>query len=252
MQHEQSILNSFSANATMYLASPVHSMGADLEWLSRTAAALDHPAALDMGCGAGHASFALAPFCHQVTAMDVTEAMLAVTATAAKERNLQNLSVKQGSAEDLPFENSRFDFIVSRYSAHHWRNVPRALSEVKRVLKPGGQVCFIDLAGAPNPLVDTHLQAVELARDPSHVRSYTSQEWLTFFQQAGFKARVEQKWRLALDFSFWIARVGSSDERVAAIKTIWSGAPGEVRDYLDLKDDCSFQADALMLVAENR
>ena len=250
MQHDQSITKSFGSNAEMYLTSPVHSMGADLDWLARAAAALDRPKVLDIGCGAGHAGFAVAPFSTEVIAYDLTDSMLEVTAATARERNLQNLSVRQGTAAELPFEDARFDFIVSRYSAHHWTEVPRALSEVRRVLRPGGQVCFIDTAGAPAPLLDTHLQAVELARDPSHVRSYSKHEWLSMFQTAGFDARIEQEWRLALDFSFWTSRIGSSSERISAIKTIWSGAPAEVREYFNLKEDCSFDVDVLMVVAK--
>jgi len=155
----------------------------------------------------------------------------------------------QGSVEELPFPGAEFDFVVSRYSAHHWNDVPRALREVKRVLKPGGQVCFIDLAGAPSPLLDTHLQSVELARDPSHVRSYTESEWLSFFKAASFDARTEQKWRVALEFTSWVSRIGTSAEGIAAIRSLWSSAPSEVRDYFKLQDDLSFELDVVMILA---
>jgi ubiquinone/menaquinone biosynthesis C-methylase UbiE len=249
MQHEQSIANSFSANAEKYLTSPVHSAGADLDFLARSVAALDQPKVLDLGCGAGHASFATAPFAREVIAFDLTRAMLEVTAAAAKERSLSNISTTQGSVEELPFPSQQFDFVMSRYSAHHWNDVPRALKEVKRVLKPGGQVCVIDLTGAPSPLLDTHLQSVELARDPSHVRSYTNREWLSFFQAASFDARIEQKWRLALEFSSWVSRIGTSAEGIAAIRALWSRSPSEVRDYFKLQDDLSFELDAAMILA---
>jgi ubiquinone/menaquinone biosynthesis C-methylase UbiE len=249
MRHEQSISKSFGSNAERYLTSPVHSAGADLDFLARSVAALDEPKVLDLGCGAGHASFATAPFAREVIAFDLTTAMLEVTAAAAKERGLSNISTTQGSVEELPFNSQQFDFVVSRYSAHHWNDVPRALQEVKRVLKPGGQVCFIDLTGAPFPLLDTHLQSVELARDPSHVRSYTESEWLSFFQAASFEARIEQRWRLALEFSSWVSRIGTSAEGIAAIGSLWSSAPTEVRDYFKLQDDLSLEVDAAMILA---
>ncbi len=249
MQHEQSIAKSFSTNAEKYLTSPVHSAGADLDFLARSVAALDRPKVLDLGCGAGHASFATAPFAREVVAFDLTRAMLDVTTAAAKERGLSNISTAQGSVEELPFPSRQFDFVVSRYSAHHWHDVPRALQEVKRVLKPGGQVCFIDLTGPPSPLLDTYLQSLELARDPSHVRSYTNSEWLSFFQTALFDARIEQKWRLAIQFSSWVSRIGTSAEGIAAIRSLWSSAPSEVRDYFKLQDDLSFEADAVMILA---
>jgi ubiquinone/menaquinone biosynthesis C-methylase UbiE len=247
--HEQSISKSFSSNAERYLTSPVHSAGADLDFLARSVAALDQPKVLDLGCGAGHASFAAAPFAREVVAFDLTAGMLEVTATAAKERGFSNIRTTQGSVEELPFHSQQFDFVMSRYSAHHWKDVPQALQEVKRVLKPGGQVCIIDTTGAPSPLLDTHLQSVELARDPSHVRSYTGAEWLSFFQAASFDARIEQKWRLALEFSSWVSRIGTSAEGIAAIRALWSRSPSEVRDYFKLQDDLSFELDAAMILA---
>ncbi|HXP10512.1 MAG TPA: class I SAM-dependent methyltransferase [Acidobacteriaceae bacterium] len=249
MQHKQSITKSFGANAGRYLTSPVHSTGADLDFLARLVARLDQPRVLDLGCGAGHASFATAPFAREVVAFDLTRAMLEVTGAAAKGRGLTNISTMQGSVEELPFPVAEFDCVVSRYSAHHWNDVPRALREVKRILKPGGWVCMIDLAGAPSPLLDTHLQAVELARDPSHVRSYTNAEWLSFFEAALFYARLEQKWRLATEFSSWVSRIGTSGEGIAAIRHLWSGAPSEVRDYFNLQDDLSFEVDVAMILA---
>jgi ubiquinone/menaquinone biosynthesis C-methylase UbiE len=249
MRHEQSISKSFSANAERYLTSPVHSAGADLDFLAHSVAALDQPKVLDLGCGAGHASFATAPFAREVVAFDLIAGMLQVTAAAAKERGLSNLRTTQGSVEDLPFNSQEFDFVVSRYSAHHWKDVPRALREVRRVLKPGGQVCVIDTTGAPSPLLDTHLQSVELARDPSHVRSYTEPEWLSFFQAASFDARIEQKWRLALEFTSWVSRIGTSAEGIAAIRSLWSSAPSEVRNYFNLQDDLSFELDVVMILA---
>lgn len=249
MRHEQSVSKSFSANAERYLSSPVHSGGADLEFLARFLAALDHPKVLDLGCGAGHVSFATAPFAQEVIAFDLLSGMLEVTAAAAKERGFANIHTKQGSVEALPFDDQQFDFVVSRYSAHHWNDVPRALQEVKRVLKPGGQVCMIDTTGAPSPLLDTHLQAVELLRDPSHVRSYTDLEWLSFFRAASFEAHTENKWRLAIEFSAWVSRIGTPAEGIAAIRTLWSTAPSEVRDYFKLQNDLSFELDAAMIVA---
>ena len=249
MQHEQSVSRSFGANAEKYLTSPVHAAGADLDFLAQSAAALHQPDVLDLGCGAGHASFATAPFAREVVAFDLTRAMLDVTAAAAKERGLANILTVQGSVEELPFDNQRFDFVVSRYSAHHWNDVPRALQEVRRVLRPGGQVCFIDLTGAPSPVLDTHLQSVELARDPSHVRSYPRQEWLSFFQAALFNARIEEQWRVALEFSSWVTRIGTSTEGIAAIRSFWSNAPSEVRDYFKLQNDLSFEVDVTMILA---
>lgn len=74
--------------------------------------------------------------------------MLAVVKQAASDKGLTNLSTAQGVAESLPFENESFDIVISRYSAHHWYDVGKALREVKRVLKPGGRAIFMDVVSA--------------------------------------------------------------------------------------------------------
>jgi ubiquinone/menaquinone biosynthesis C-methylase UbiE len=249
MQHEHSISQSFGPRAEAYLKSSVHSTGPDLDTLRTAAAAIEHPVVLDLGCGAGHASFAIAPFAQKVVAYDLTESMLEVVAGEAQERRLANIQTQQGSVESLPFVAGEFDWVISRYSAHHWKDVNQALKEIRRVLKPGGQVCFMDVAGGPEPLLDTHLQALELLRDPSHVRNYTPAEWLARFHQCRFDAKISRTWRIPIEFSAWITRIGASADRVAAIRSLWESAPAEVRTYFSLKNDLSFELDVLFIEA---
>lgn len=80
-----------------------------------------------MGCGAGHASFVAAQYAKQVVAYDLSSQMLDVVTEAAKDRGLENIATRQGYAESLPFEDNVFDVVISRYSAHHWHDVGRAL-----------------------------------------------------------------------------------------------------------------------------
>jgi SAM-dependent methyltransferase len=247
MQHDRTITQSFGPNARAYLTSPIHAQGADLGDLAELVRGTERPVVLDLGCGAGHASYALAPFAQEVVAYDLTESMLQVVASTAAQRRLANIRTQQGSVDHLPFENARFDWVVSRYSAHHWRNVPQALNEARRVLKPGGQVCFIDSVGEAEPLFDTHLQTLELLRDPSHVRNYSEAEWLAMFQAHSFQARLVKRWRIAIDFAFWVARIGTSADRIAALRTFWAGAPAEVREHFKLQPDLSFEIEVAMV-----
>src|SRR5260370_27055293 len=100
-----------------------------------------------MGCGAGHVSFAVAPHAASVVAYDIAEQMLATVAAAAQERGLANITTQQGPAERLPFADATFERVLSRMSAHHWHDVPAALKEVRRVLKPGGRIACLFSAG---------------------------------------------------------------------------------------------------------
>jgi ubiquinone/menaquinone biosynthesis C-methylase UbiE len=250
MKHHDQVADAFGSTAAAYLTSAVHATGADLQELAREVAAKSDALVLDLGCGAGHVSFAVALHALRVVAYDIAEPMLATVAAAAKERGLSNIDTKQGPAERLPFADASFDFVLSRMSAHHWHDVPAALVEVRRVLKPQGRVLFVDIAGADHPLLDTHIQAVELLRDGSHIRDYRADEWLALFQQAGFKAQVRSRWRLPLQFDTWVARMRTPPERVTAIRSLWTNAPDEVREYFAVQDDGSFELDALMVEAE--
>ena len=249
LQHENAVTRSFGPQAHAYLTSQVHATGRDLEMLAAAIAETSAAKVLDVGCGAGHASFAAAPAAAEVVAYDLTDSMLRIVEQAAADRGLANVRTVRGSAEKLPFADASFEWVISRYSAHHWRNLNSAMSEIARVLKPGGQVCLIDVLGGPEPLLDTHLQAVELLRDPSHVRNYTEREWMRFFERHALSAEVALRWRLPIEFSSWITRIGTAAPRVSAIQELWSGAPAEVREHYSLAGDFSFELDVVMLRA---
>ncbi|WP_162873540.1 class I SAM-dependent methyltransferase, partial [Klebsiella pneumoniae] len=78
--------------------------GRDLVRLGERLAAFPDAHVLDLGCGAGHASFTAAEQVAQVTAYDLSSQMLDVVAEAAKAKGLNNVTTRQGYAESLPFE----------------------------------------------------------------------------------------------------------------------------------------------------
>ncbi|GAB2887618.1 class I SAM-dependent methyltransferase [Paraburkholderia jirisanensis] len=249
MKHQEQVADAFGSTAAAYLTSHVHATGKDLQTLAAEVAATPGVKVLDMGCGAGHASFAVAPHAAAVVAYDLAPQMLATVAAAAIERGFPNITTQQGAAESLPFDDASFDWVISRLSAHHWHDVPQALAEVRRVLKPGGRVIFIDIAGSDHPLLDTHLQAVEVLRDGSHIRDYRADEWIAFFAKAGFSAQVRERWRMPLEFEAWVTRMRTPQPRVVAIRSIWENAPDEVKQYFAVQADGSFELDALMVEA---
>ncbi|KXV03950.1 SAM-dependent methyltransferase [Caballeronia megalochromosomata] len=253
MKHHDQVADAFGSTAAAYLTSAVHASGADLQNLAATfAATCGNASVLDLGCGAGHASFAIAPHVRDIVAYDIAPQMLATVDAAAKERGLTTIRTEQGAAETLPFADGTFNWAVSRMSAHHWRDVPAALKEVHRVLKPGGRLKFIDIAGIDDPLFDTHIQAIELLRDASHIRDYRGDEWIAMLDAAGFDAQVSERWRIALEFEAWVTRMRTPAERVVAIRSMWMSAPDEVRQYFGVKEDCSFELDAVMIEATRR
>jgi ubiquinone/menaquinone biosynthesis C-methylase UbiE len=250
MDHDVLVAQQFGATARAYLDSVTHATGEDLVLLGREIAGTPGALVLDLGCGAGHASFAVASHAASVTAYDLTAQMLAVVQREASARGMKNISTVQGMAEVLPFPDAHFDFVISRFSAHHWHDVPAALREARRVLKSDGHVLMIDTAGGETPLLDTHLQAVEILRDPSHIRDYSTREWLALFREAGFTASLRKQWPVPTEFSGWIERQRTAPERVAAIHALWNVAPDEVRAYFEVQPDGSFTLQKVLIAAE--
>ncbi len=247
--HDANVTSQFGPRAAAYVASAVHASGEDLAQISAFAKTLRPRRALDLGCGGGHVSFQAAPHVGEMVAYDLSADMLtAVTAEAAR-RGLQNLRTQQGSVEQLPFKDASFDFVATRYSAHHWRNVRAGLVEARRVLAPGGRAVFADSVSPGMPLLDTHLQAIELLRDPSHVRSYSVPEWLEMLRAAGFTPGEPKLRRLRLEFSTWITRMATPETNVRAIRALQASMPRNVAAHFALEPDGSFTFDTVTIEA---
>ena len=248
--HSQVVQKQFGEQASAYLSSAVHAQGAEFGLLQAQLAGKSDARVLDLGCGAGHVSFNVAALVNDVVAYDLSQQMLDVVSAASIERGLNNISTVCGAAERLPFADAEFDYVLSRYSAHHWSDVGLALREVRRVLKPGGVAAFIDVLSPGSPLLDTYLQTVEVLRDTSHVRDYSAGEWLRLVSEAGLHTRSTQRQRLRLEFRSWIERMRTPPAMSAAIRELQQSMGVEVREYFEIEADGSFSTDVLVLWCE--
>lgn len=240
--HQQTVHSQFDPRAHAYLTSAVHAAGPDLERAKMLVAQALPPgsAALDIGCGGGHLSFALAPHLARVVALDPSAGMLAAVSEAAAARGLGQIEVRQGNAQSLPFGDGALPLICTRYSTHHWTRLEEALAEMVRVLAPGGHALIIDTLGHEDALVDTFLQSIELLRDPSHVRNRSLSQWRALLQAAGLIELEHAEWPIRLEFSSWVARMHTPADRVGVIRSLQEGAPQEVRQALRIEADGSF------------
>ena len=97
---------------------------------------------LDVGSATGRATQTLAmKFDHARTvALDLSLNMLAVTADRCA--GMQHVRLVAGDAGALPFNSGAFDLVVSSLLLHWCNDIPAALGELRRVLKPGGRLLF--------------------------------------------------------------------------------------------------------------
>jgi len=90
---------------------------------------------LDIACGEGYGSNLLAETAEMVKGVDIDES----TITKAKNKyGRKNLSFVTGSVEKIPFDASSFDVVTSFETLEHISAHDTMLTEIKRVLRPGG------------------------------------------------------------------------------------------------------------------
>jgi SAM-dependent methyltransferase len=229
MQRNDSIQRQFTAAASAYVVSPVHKGGPDLDALLALAGDVSGARALDVGTGVGATALALAARGARVAALDLTPAMLEKVREQAAERGIDGIETQLGDAAALPFPDAHFDLVACRVCAHHFGRPREAVSEMARVLRPGGQLLLIDSISPEDPAQDTFLNAVELLRDPSHVRNHRISEWLAWLGQAGLEAEHVRTFPIFLDFENWTARMNTPEHERTQLRRLMEGAPAEVR-----------------------
>ena len=94
---------------------------------------------VDLGCGVGRHAILLAARGFSVTAVDASVSAVNYVANLALERDL-TLSIEQSEMTDLPFESESIDYLLAWNVIYHGNQsvVTRSVSEILRVLKPGG------------------------------------------------------------------------------------------------------------------
>jgi SAM-dependent methyltransferase len=243
------IQRQFGAAAADYVTSPVHATGGDLLRIAEIAAVTSPAHALDLGAGGGHVAYAMAPHAGRVTASDLSGAMLAVVAQEADRRGLNNVVVLAAPAEALPLPDAACDMLGCRFSLHHWRDPIAGLAQARRVLRPGAPAVFVDVIAPREPAADSHLQAVELLRDPSHGRDFSLREWQDMLAQAGFVVTAMHPGRLRMEFASWTARMRTPPVHVTAIRALQALAPSEVARHFAIEPDGSFMLDTILIEA---
>lgn len=146
----------FAAIAPRYdLINDLQSFGLHRLWkrrLIRLAAVRPGQKALDLCCGTGDLAFALANAGAEVTGADFSAPMLQVAAqrkTRSSQGNQAQVSFLQADALCLPFPANTFDILTIAYGLRNLSDFKAGLSEMLRVLKPGGKLLILDF-GKPN------------------------------------------------------------------------------------------------------
>ncbi len=154
---------------------------AEFERLARElAAGLPNGArVLEVAPGPGFLSVALAKLGpYEVTGVDISESFVRMASEYAQKEGAR-VQFIHGSASDLPLPASSFDLIVCRAAFKNFSEPLRAINEMHRVLKPGGQALIIDLCkDASWKEIVAYVDGLKLSRTSTFMTKFTFKHML--------------------------------------------------------------------------
>ncbi|MCT7973214.1 class I SAM-dependent methyltransferase [Laspinema olomoucense] len=142
----------------------------------------DSPNVLDLGCGTGRLLDRLAEEFPTLrgTGFDLSPEMIRQARQKKRDRHRPRLIFIQGNAEQLPFADQQFDTVFNTISFLHYPNPSRVLSEVYRVLSPGGNYYLVDF------MMPNKTASGVLGGSPANLRLYPLQKREQLGIEAGF------------------------------------------------------------------
>lgn len=224
----------YSRFAEGYITSETHARGSDLDRLLAIVQPQPQWQALDIATGGGHTALKFAPHVADVIASDLTPRMLEKARRfIVEERGVDNVSFEQADAENLPFEDDRFDLVTCRIAPHHFPDAPRFVMECARVLKAGAVFMLQDHVLPDDRGAARIVDRFERLRDPSHHRAFAEAEWIAMFRRAGFAIEHSEHYLKRHDFIHWARRQGNDDAAIAELIQILRDAPQITREWMD-------------------
>ncbi|MES0342364.1 MAG: methyltransferase domain-containing protein, partial [Candidatus Humimicrobiaceae bacterium] len=143
---------------------------------------------LDLGCGAGLDLYFYAKSAGKngkVYGLDISTDMLEKAKTNIKSVGIDNVEFICGSSDDLPFENDFFDVVASNGIYNLSPDKRKVMSEVYRVLKPGGRTVFCEIVLKDKLPEDIINNINDLFRCIG--RALPEKDFLALMEETGFK-----------------------------------------------------------------
>lgn len=207
-----SVKDQFDRNARHYLGT---SQMADSELLDLIVqCARPHPEdrVLDVACGAGFLTCALARRVERAEGVDLSGAMLKEAGNHARSLGLSNTGFRQGDSAALPFENQSFDIVTCKLALHYFPDPDRAIGEMKRVVKPGGRIVLIDRVSSENRHHQEYHNRIELLRTPAKNRVHSTAEIVCLLANQGLTLERIVDYEQYQDVDEWLETTGASEE----------------------------------------
>lgn len=102
---------------------------------------------VEVGSGRGGGASYIARYHHPSSMVGMDFSSRAIELSKRLHCDVSGLSFQQGDAEQMPFDSNSFDVVLNVESSHCYGNMAAFVSEVVRVLKPGGYLAWVDIRG---------------------------------------------------------------------------------------------------------
>ncbi len=250
--HQTRVRDEFSRQAETMAPAAVFTDEGILARIREAASLMPGSRVLDLACGPGIVSEALAHQAGAVVAYDITPTMLTRARRRCAEAGLTNVQCILGQAEALPFADETFDVVVNRSALHHFPRPAMALAEMARVTRSAGRIVIVDVVSSEDPEESALHNALEVLRDPSHIRMLPKNEILASLQEAGLKLQATVMWTNRREFDEWL-RITNAPERATPLRAVMSalakgGASAGINLHLD-GNTLVFEHCSLLIVA---
>jgi len=149
---------------------------------------------MDVACGPGTLALMVAREAHEVHGIDFSEPMLAICRQNAKRAGFNNITIRHGDAQALPYPDAMFDAAFSMFGLMFFPDRRKGFAEIHRTLKPGGTIAVTSWAPVDqSPAMQTMFGAIRAIKPdlPEPQRSVATLENPDVFKQemldAGFR-----------------------------------------------------------------
>lgn len=160
---------------------------------------------LDVASGPGFVAMAFAPHCASVIGIDATDRFVAHATAEAASRRLDNVSFTLGEAERMAYADEAFDVVVCRFAFHHFPEPAAVLSEIRRLVRPGGSIVIVDMLASEDPAKASYHNEMERLCDQSHARALPGSEFERMFARFGLELTYKQTFKSTFSIEDWIA-----------------------------------------------
>ncbi len=186
---------------------------------------------VDLACGPGLVTRAIAGRVGSVRGLDLTPAMVEEAQRRAAEEGVDNVDFALGDATATGLSDASFDGAITRLSLHHIPGPARVVAEMARVVRPGGWVAIGDIPADADGEAAAWREEIERLRDPSHWACVTPGRLRSMGEAAGLALDSERLVSIDIDYEEWLERGSGGRAATELIDELLTQRPATAESF---------------------